>query len=129
MSSVFERTLKKELPRPYDKSVDFILPQNGLRDYPPRAYVEVRIPLPPREVQLSDVPFGITDVEPQYAVSYMDKTYYEEYKRDGKLGRYIADQQKRWYRKLGIKTSHERAIDREIENLKSLKDALPNDSL
>ena len=128
-NSVFIKTLNSELPRPYDPSVDFILPQHGLMNYPPRKYVEIRIPLPPREAEISDVPFGATDVRPQYAVSYMDKTYYDEYVRDGKIAKYLADQQKRWYEKLGIKTSHEKAVDREIGNLRQLKDSLPTDSL
>ena len=126
--SVFIKTLNKQLPRPYDSSIDFILPQNGMSDYPPRPYVEIRIPLPPREVEMSDLPFGTTDIEPQYAISYMDKVYYDEAVKNGKLGKYISDQQKRWYKKLGILTSHERAVNDEINRLRELRDELPDDS-
>ena len=117
----------KQLPREYDGQVDFLLPQNGLSNYPVRPYREVRIPLPPREVVVGDS-FGVTDIEPQHVVSYIDDTYYQDWVAKGKLAEKMSEFQMRWYKKLGILTTHEQAVNDEVTRLKELRDSLPDDS-
>lgn len=117
----------KQLPREYDGQVDFLLPQYGLHNYPVSPYRELRIPLPLREVVVGDE-FGTTAVEPQYAVSYVDEAYYQDWVAKGKVSEKISEFQMRWYMKLGILTTHEQAVNDEVTRLKELRDSLPDDS-
>lgn len=98
--------------RPYDDSVDLVLDKIE----PRRSVIEVRIPLPPREVRLSDKPFGITDVVQQdvvqqFVTSYCDRALWLESVEKGTTHQVIEELRKACYRKLGIKTTLE---DREI---------------
>jgi hypothetical protein len=86
-----------------------------------RPVYEIHIPLPPREVEISNQPFGSTDIEPQCVVSYYDKTIADEKMSKGKWNEVLDDLRKRWYRKLNIRTTEEQALHDEIQRINSIK--------
>lgn len=100
----------------YDDHTDLVL-----TSFPHRKVTEVRIPLPVKEVELSDKPFGTTEIEPQYQVFYVDEIIWQEHIRNGTTGELINILQDAWYRKLGIRTTKEKAIDDANEYLDSLR--------
>ncbi len=79
--------------RKYDDKTDLVLEY-----FPHRRVIEVRIPLPFRDIEMSDKPFGTTELEPQYGVSFVDEVIYKA--NPDRIIRLLQDQ---WYRKLAPK--------------------------
>jgi len=94
---------------------------------PHRRTVEVRVPLPPKEVTMSDEPFGQTDIEPQYGISYVDETIWLEHKKKGTTDVLMGWLRDSHYRKLGIKSAKEREYDNAVEYVKSIKRSIERD--
>lgn len=104
----------------YDDYTDLVLPG--------RSVTEVRVPLPPKEVELSDTNFGTTDLEPQYATSYVDTVIWEDHKKRGTTGELLNMLRESWYRKLNIRTTAEKMRDDAWEYYKQLQESVDGGS-
>lgn len=102
----------------YDPHTDLVLTH-----YPKRTITEIRIPLPLKEIEMSDnLAFSsVEEVQPGYAISFVDTIIWEDLLKKGKHHRLIKQLQDAHYKKLGIKTTLEKSIDTELERYYDLK--------